>query len=189
VVADLILQYDPRGNYSLTNPAPCSIALWRVFTGTLLGVLCIPLTVAGDWLVCSISSALFWVMAYAIVIATVFHSSFLAVILTEQAAHAASGLALTPLLQLRNTPLGFSLPLAALFEVSYLVVWSVIGVTILRGSQVDSSGRPGALEHSHRRCGPEPCHACAQQSPVSNRVEPASPAVLSRLRHCAVAQG
>ena len=79
VIADLILQYDPQGNYSLTTPAPLTIALWRVLTGSFLGVFCIPLAIAGYWVVCTVLSEtaprlfrlLFWVIAYAIVIGTV----------------------------------------------------------------------------------------------------------------------
>ena len=54
VVADLILQYDPQGNYSLTTPAPLTIALWRVLVGSFLGVFCIPLEIAGYWVVCTV---------------------------------------------------------------------------------------------------------------------------------------
>lgn len=140
VVADLILQYDPQGNYSLTAPAPLTIALWRVLVGSFLGVFCIPLVITGYWVVCTLLRetaprlfrALFWVMAYSIVIGTVFHSTFLAVILVEQAAHNVTGAAQASLLQLQNTLLVFSIPLAAIFEVCYLVMWSIVGVTILR---------------------------------------------------------
>ena len=140
VVADLILQYDPQGNYSLTTPAPLTIALWRVLVGSFLGVFCIPLAISGYWVVCTVLretaprlfGVLFWVMAYGIVIGTVFHSAFLAVILVEQAAHAASGAAQASLLHLQNTLLAFSLPLAAFFEVCYFVMWGIVFVTILR---------------------------------------------------------
>jgi|GEM_PF-1016383 len=140
VVADLILQYDPQGNYSLTTPAPLTIALWRVFAGSLLGVFCIPLAITGYWVVCTVLretaprlfGVLFWVMAYGIVIGTVFHSTFLSVILVEQAAHRVSGAAQASLLQLQNTLLVFSLPLAVFFEICYLVMWSIVVVTILR---------------------------------------------------------
>ena len=71
-------------------------------------------------------------MAYGIVIGTVFHSTFLAVILVEQAAHAATGAAQASLLHLQTTLLAFSLPLAAFFEVCYLVIWSIVVVTVLR---------------------------------------------------------
>jgi hypothetical protein len=139
VLADLILQYDPQGNYSLTTPAPLTIALWRVYAGSLLGVFCIPLVITGYWVVCTVLKEtaprffriLFWVMAYAIVIGTVFHSTFLAVILVEQAAHTATGSAQASLLQLQNALLTFSVPLAAFFEVCYLVMWSVVVVTVL----------------------------------------------------------
>lgn len=140
VVADLILQYDPRGNYSLTTPAPLTIALWRVYAGSFLGVFCIPLVITGYWVVCTILretaprffGALFWVMAYAIVIGTVFHSSSLAIILVEQAAYAASGAAQASLLHLQAMLLVFSVPLAAFFEVCYFVMWGIVVVTILR---------------------------------------------------------
>jgi hypothetical protein len=123
VVADLILQYDPQGNYSLTTPAPLTIALWRVYVGSFLGVFCIPLVITGYWVVCTILretaprffGALFWAMAYTIVIGTVFHSTSLAIILVEQAAYAASGAAQTSLLHLQTMLLIFSVPLAAFF--------------------------------------------------------------------------
>lgn len=140
VVADLILQYDSQGNYSLTTPAPLTIALWRVYVGSFLGMFCIPLVIAGYWVVCTILretaprffGALFWVMAYAIVIGTVFHSTFLAIILVEQAAHATSGAAQVSLLHLQTMLLIFSVPLAAFFEVCYFVTWGIVVVTILR---------------------------------------------------------
>jgi len=140
VVADLILQYDPQGNYSLTTPAPLSIAVWRVFVGSFLGVLCIPLAITGYWVVCTVLKetaprlfgALFWVMAYSIVIGTVFHSTFLAVILVEQAAHAVTGAAQVSLLHLQTKLFAFSVPLAAFFEISYLVMWSIVVATVLR---------------------------------------------------------
>ncbi len=140
VVADLILQYDPQGNYSLTTPAPLTIALWRVLVGSLLGVFCIPLVITGYWVVCTVLRetaprlfrTLFWVMAYSIVIGTVFHSTFLAVILVEQAAHNVTGVAQSSLLHLQMTLLVFSLPLAAFFEICYLVMWSIVVVTVLR---------------------------------------------------------
>jgi hypothetical protein len=119
VVADLILQYDPQGNYSLTTPAPLTIDSWRIFVGSFLGVICIPLAIAGYWVVCTVLrkisprlfSVLFWVMAYSIVIGTVFHSTFLAVFLVEQAAHAATGAAQT------------SLPHLVFFLLSTIVLW------------------------------------------------------------------
>jgi len=142
VIADLILQYDPQGNYSLTTPAPLTIALWRVLTGSFLGVFCIPLEITGYWVVCTVLSEtaprlfrlLFWVIAYAIVIGTVFHSTSLAVILVEQTAHNITGPAQTSLLHLRDTLLLFSIPLAVFFELCYLVMWSIVVVTILRTS-------------------------------------------------------
>jgi hypothetical protein len=140
VVADLILQYDPQGNYSLTTPAPLTIVLWRVYVGSLLGVFCIPLVITGYWVVCTVLREtaprlfriLFWVMAYAIVIGTVFHSTFLAFILVEQAARATTGSAQASLFQLQNALLVFSVPLAAFFEICYLVMWSIVVVTVLR---------------------------------------------------------
>jgi hypothetical protein len=140
VIADLILTYDPHGNYSLLTPAPLTIELWRVVVGSFLGVFCIPLTIVGYWIVCVVLReamprlfrSLFWVIAYAIVIGTVFHSTFLAVILVEQTANNVTGTVQTSLLQLRNALLVFSLPLAVFFEVCYLVMWSIVGVTILR---------------------------------------------------------
>jgi hypothetical protein len=140
VVADLILTYDPQGKYSLMTPAPLTIALWRVFVGSFLGVFCIPLTIVGYWVVCIVLReaaprlfrSLFWVIAYAIIIGTVFHSTFLAVILVEQTAHTVTGAVQTSLLQLRNELFVFSLPLAIFFEACYLVFWSIIAVTILR---------------------------------------------------------
>ncbi len=140
VVADLILQYDPQGNYSLTTPAPVTIAFWRVFVGSLLGVFCIPLTLTGYWVVCAVLREtaprlfrmLFWVMAYSLVLGTVLHSTFLAVILLEQAAHDATGAAQVSLLHLQNTLLVFRLPLAVFFGISYLIMWSIVAVTVLR---------------------------------------------------------
>ncbi len=81
VVADLLLQYDPQGNYSTI--APLTIALWRVLAGHFLGVFSIPLEITGYWVVCTILTetaprlfrALFWIMAYAIVIGTVLRTS------------------------------------------------------------------------------------------------------------------
>jgi len=66
------------------------------------------------------------------VIGTVFHSTFLAVILVEQAAHAATGAARASLLHLQTTLFAFSLPLGVFFEICYLVMWSIVVVTILR---------------------------------------------------------
>jgi len=140
VVADLILQYDPQGNYSLTTPAPLTIALWRVLAGSFLGVVCIPLTIAGYWVVCIVLRAtaprlfrvLFWAMAYCIVLGTVFHSTFLAVILVGQEAHNVTGAAQSSLLQLQTTLLIFSLPLGIFFEIGYLLMWSIVVVTVLR---------------------------------------------------------
>src|SRR5438067_8887368 len=57
VIADLILTYDPQGNYSPTTPAPLTIALWRVLLGSFLGVVCIPFELAGYWVVCTVLSA------------------------------------------------------------------------------------------------------------------------------------
>ena len=115
VLSDLILQYDPQGNYSLSTPAPLTIALWRVYVGSFLGVFCIPLVITGYWVVCTVLREtaprlfriLFWVMAYAIVIGTVFHSTFLAVILVEQAAHAVTGAAQVSLLHLQTKLFAF----------------------------------------------------------------------------------
>lgn len=140
VVADLILQYDPQGNYSLTTPAPVTIAFWRVFVGSLLGVFCIPLTIMGYWVVCRVlrESAprlfrlLFWLMAYSLVLGTVIHSTFLPVILLEQAAHGASGSLQVSLLHLQNALFVFRSPLLAFFGISYLLMWSIIVVTVLR---------------------------------------------------------
>jgi hypothetical protein len=140
VVADLILQYDPQGNYSLTTHAPVTIAFWRVFVGSLLGVFCIPLVITGYWVVCTVlrESAprlfrvLFWVMAYSIVIGTVLHSTFLALLLVEQAAHGATGAAQASLFQLLNALLAFRLPLTVFFAVCYLVMWSIVVITVLR---------------------------------------------------------
>src|SRR5258708_8939418 len=140
VAADLILQYDPQGNYSLMTPAPINIAPWRVYVGTYLGVFCIPLEIAGYWVVCTILSEtmprifkpLFWVIAYSIVIGTVFHSMTLAIILVAQSPHNASGVFQTSLLQLQTTLFVFTLPLAIFFELVYLVMWSVVAVIVLR---------------------------------------------------------
>lgn len=142
VVADLILTYDPQGTYSFTTPATLTIALWRVLAGSFLGVFCIPLEITGYWVVCTILRetaprlfrALFWVMAYALVIGTVFHSTFLAVILVQQAAHSVIGAAQASLLQLQTMLLVFSVPLAAFFLVCYLVMWSIVVATVLRTS-------------------------------------------------------
>jgi hypothetical protein len=140
VVADLLLTYNPQGNYDLLTPAPLTIELWQVVVGSFLGVFCIPLTIVGYWIVCVVLRevvprlfrSLFWVIAYVIIIGTVFHSTFLAVILVEQTANNVTGTVQTSLLQLRNTLLIFSLPLAVFFEVCYLVTWSIIAFTILR---------------------------------------------------------
>jgi hypothetical protein len=140
VVADLILQYDPQGNYSPTTPAPLTIAFWRVFVGSLLGVFCIPLTITGYWVVCTVLRetaprlfrVLFWVMAYSMVLGTVIHSTVLAVILVGQAAHGVTGAAQASLLHLQNTLLVFRLPLVAFFGICYFVMWSIVVVTVLR---------------------------------------------------------
>lgn len=140
VVADLILEYDPQGNYSLTTPAPLTIALWRVLVGSFLGVVCIPLTIIGYWIVCVVLRAtaprlfrvLFWGIAYCIVIGTVFHSTVLAVILVGQVAHNVNGVAQSSLLQLQTTLLVFSLPLGIFFEICYLLFWGIVVVTVLR---------------------------------------------------------
>jgi hypothetical protein len=140
VAADLILQYNPQGNYNLTTPAPLTIALWRVFAGSFLGIFCIPLEIAGYWVVCTILAAnsprlfrvLFWIISYGIVIGTVFHGSVLALILVEQAAHNAIGATQATLLQLQNTLFVFTLPLGFFFEICYFILWGIVIVTILR---------------------------------------------------------
>ena len=140
VAADLILQYDPQGNYSLTTPAPLTIALWRVFVGSFLGVFCIPLEIAGYWVVCTVLTktaprlfrVLFWIISYGIVIGTIFHGSFLALILVEQATHNATGAAQATLLHLQNTLIVFILPLGVFFEICYFILWGIVIVTILR---------------------------------------------------------
>ena len=140
VAADLILQYDPQGNYSLTTPAPLTIALWRVFVGSFLGVFCIPLEIAGYWVVCTLLTAtsprlfrvLFWIISYGIVIGTVFHGSVLALILVEQAGHNAIGITQATLFHLQSTLLIFILPLGFFFEICYFILWGIVVVTILR---------------------------------------------------------
>jgi hypothetical protein len=139
VAADLILQYDPQGNYSLTTPAPLTIALWRVFVGSFLGVFCIPLEIAGYWVVCTVLTktaprlfrVLFWIISYGIVIGTVFHGSFLALILVEQAAHNATGATQATLLHLQNMLIVFILPLGVFFEICYFILWGIVVGTIL----------------------------------------------------------
>ena len=140
VAADLILEYDPQGNYSLTTPAPLTIALWRVFVGSFLGVFCIPLEIAGYWVVCTVLTkiaprlfrVLFWMICYGIVIGTVFHGSVLALILVEQAGHNAIGVTQATLFHLQSTLLIFILPLGFFFEMCYFILWGIVVVTILR---------------------------------------------------------
>jgi len=140
VVADLLLQYDPQGNYSTI--APLTIALWRVLAGHFLGVFSIPLEITGYWVVCTILTetaprlfrALFWIMAYAIVIGTVFHGTVSLFILVEQTAHNVIGTAQVQLLSLQNTIQILIAPLSVFFLVCYLVTWSIVVVTILRTS-------------------------------------------------------
>lgn len=140
VAADIILEYDPQGNYSLTTPAPVTIELWRIFVGGFLGVLCIPLEIAGYWVVCTILTQvaprlfriLFWVIGYGIVIGTVFHGSSVALILLEQVIHTTTGAAQTTLLHLQNALLIFSIPLGLFFEICYFALWIIVAVTILR---------------------------------------------------------
>src|SRR5207249_9876233 len=89
VIADLILTYDPQGNYSPTTPAPLTIALWRVLLGRFLGVFFISFELAGYWVVCTVLSGtaprpfrvLVCVMAYAIVIGAGFSGTFLCFII------------------------------------------------------------------------------------------------------------
>jgi hypothetical protein len=140
VSADIILEYDPQGNYSLTTPAPVTIELWRVFVGGFLGVFCIPLEVVGYWVVCTILAkaaprlfrVLFWVIAYGIVVGTVFHGSSVALILLEQAIYTATGATQTVLLHLQNILLIFGISLGIFFEVCYFAIWVIIAVTVLR---------------------------------------------------------
>lgn len=140
VVADLLLQYDPQGNYSTI--APLTIALWRVLAGHFLGVFSIPLEITGYWVVCAVLAetaprlfrALFWLMVYAIVIGTVFHGTATLFILVEQTAHNITGTAQAPLLSLQNTIQVLIAPLSIFFLVCYLVMWSSVVVTILRTS-------------------------------------------------------
>jgi hypothetical protein len=140
VAADLILQYDPQGNYSLTTPAPLTIALWRVFVGSFLGVFCISLEITGYWVVCTLLAktsprlfrVLFWMISYGIVIGTVFHGSVLALILIEQAGHNAIGVTQATLLHLQNMLIVFILPLGVFFEICYFILWGIVVVTILR---------------------------------------------------------
>jgi hypothetical protein len=135
----IFFRSNPHANYGLTTSAPLKIAFWRVFASGLLGVLCIPLAITGYWVVCTVLRetvprlfrALFWVMAYAIEIETVFHSTFLAVFLVGQAAHAATVTAQASLLHVLHMLFVFGMSLAAFSEVCYLVMWSVLFLTVL----------------------------------------------------------
>jgi hypothetical protein len=137
VVADLILQYTPQGPTG--NIAFLAIASWRVFTGLFLGVFTIPLEIVGYWLVCTLMlehsprlfRVLFWIMAYNIIIGTVFHGTFASTIFVMQAASATSGATQSSLLALETLLNFVALPLSVFFFVLYLVMWSIFIVSIL----------------------------------------------------------
>lgn len=137
VVADLVLQYSSQGYDS--NVAFLGIAPWRVFTGHFLGVFVLPLQIVGYWLVCTlmlersprIFRVLFWVMAYGIIMGTVFHGLAAPTIFVMQAASAASGSAQSSWLSVEALLNVAVLPLAIVLLVSYLAMWSIFIVAVL----------------------------------------------------------
>lgn len=128
------------GRYSVSVLARGQEMLSRHFAGRPQEGLQLPFELAGYWVVCTVLAAtaprlfrvLFWVMAYAILIGTVFHGTFLSVILVGQAAHRVVGAAQASLLQLQTTLLVFSTPLVGFFGVCYFVMWSIVVFTVLR---------------------------------------------------------
>lgn len=140
VTDDLLLQYHPQGYEGAE--AFLGIAPWRVFTGHFLGVFTLPLEIIGYWLVCTLMlqqaprlfRVLFWVIAYGIVIGTVFHGTFMAMVFAQQAAAGAPASAQGTFLTL-ETQLNIAIvPLSLFFLVCYLTMWGIFTVTILRKS-------------------------------------------------------
>ena len=137
VVADLVLQYKPQGPDG--NIAFLGIAAWRVFTGYFLGVFILPLEIVGYWLVCTLMleysprlfRVLFWIMAYSIIIGTVFHGLVTPVIFVMQAASSTSGSAQSSWLSLEALLNIAVLPLSIVFFVGYLAMWSIFIVSVL----------------------------------------------------------
>lgn len=138
VTDDLLLQYQPRGYEGAE--AFLGIAPWRVFTGHFLGVLTLPLEIIGYWLVCTLMleqaprlfRVLFWTMAYGVVIGTVFHGTFLAMVFAQQAEAFAPVSAQSTFLTLETQLTIASAPLSLVFLVCYLTMWGVFTVTVLR---------------------------------------------------------
>ena len=138
VVADLVLQYKPEGSDG--NIAFIGIAAWRIFTGHFLGIFCLPLEIVGYWLVCTLMleqglrlfRVLFWIMAYGIIMGTVFHALFTPTIFIMQAASNTSGPAQSSLLSLASLLNIAVLPLVIILFISYLTTWSIFTVAVLR---------------------------------------------------------
>src|SRR5260370_38636426 len=74
---------------------------------------------------------LLWGMAYGVVIGTVFHGTFMAMVFAEQAAAGAPASAQSTFLTL-ETQLNIAIvPLSLFFLVCYLTIWGIFTVTIL----------------------------------------------------------
>src|SRR5262249_41874684 len=131
------LQYNPQGYGG--NMAFLGIAPWRVFTGHFLGVFILPLNIVGYWLICTLMleqsprlfRVLFWIMAYGIIIGTVFHGIVTPAIFVMQAASAASGSAQSSWLSLEALLTIAVRPLVIVFFVSYLAMWCIFIVSVL----------------------------------------------------------
>lgn len=138
VMDDLILQYHPQG-YDGTL-ALLGIAPWRVFTGHFLGVLTLPLEIIGYWFICTLmlkqiprlSRVLFWIMVYGVIIGTVFHGTFTAMIFAGQAESTAPANLQSNFLILENQLTFAIVPLSLIFLGCYLTMWVVFTITVLR---------------------------------------------------------
>ena len=101
VAGDEILQYSPQGYASLT--LFYDLPLWRMLIGHVLGVLFIPLCLSGYWCVCQAlrlngvkgARAMFWFIAYGLMMGAISHDSVSAVIELKREG---SGPGLTPIM-------------------------------------------------------------------------------------------
>lgn len=91
-VGDELSQYSSQGYASLAM-VERSLPFWRVLTGEILGVLGIPLCLIGYWCVCQVlrqskvkgTRAMFWLIAYGLVMGVVSHAIVSSVYLLMQA--------------------------------------------------------------------------------------------------------
>lgn len=130
VVGDEVLQYSPQGYASLT--LFYDLPLWRMLIGHVLGVLFIPLCLSGYWCVCQAlrlsgvkgARAMFWLLAYGLVMGAVSHDSVSTVIELKREG---SGPGLTPILNYLQTYVNIP---GSIFLLCYLAIsaWYVAAV-------------------------------------------------------------